>query len=153
MVNWTSNYTVTTGGNVSLVCEASGFPPPVVYWKNNEQILLSGVGRVNLSLLNVSTAEGGMYMCVANSLYHDDLARSTFLSVHPQPPGIYHTTPTLGRHPIVSSIMFNNSLSLGNTHFSQPTLPTTFSSASTFSHQSLPFLLSIAITVCKLSSN
>ena len=56
--------TVTEGGNVNLSCNASGIPPPMVYW-----VKASGQ-RVNgsvLMLTNINRSEAGEYRCEASN--------------------------------------------------------------------------------------
>ena len=89
-------YTIAIGGNISLHCEASGYPLPIVYWKYGDEILLSGLGRVSLSFVNASASATGVYTCIANSMYHDEISRSTFLSVNPPHVHMRPTTPFHG---------------------------------------------------------
>ena len=96
MINWRQNYTIAIGGNISLHCEASGYPLPIVYWKHGDEILLSGLGRVSLSFVNASASATGVYTCIANSMYHDEISRSTFLSVNPPHVHMRPTTPFHG---------------------------------------------------------
>ena len=96
VINWRQNYTIAIGGNISLHCEASGYPLPIVYWKYGDEILLSGLGRVSLSFINASASATGVYICIANSMYHDEISRSTFLSVHPSHVHMRPTTPFHG---------------------------------------------------------
>ena len=96
MINWRLNYTVAIGGNISLHCEASGYPPPIVYWKQGDEILLSGLSRVSLSFVNASTSAAGVYSCIANSMYNDEISRTTFLTVIPPRVHLRPTTPFHG---------------------------------------------------------
>ena len=56
---------VIEGGNVTLTCNASGFPPPTVYWVKTS----NGV-RFNTTALvfpNISMSEEGEYTCFASN--------------------------------------------------------------------------------------
>ena len=59
------NEMVIEGGNVTLTCNASGFPAPTVYW-----VKTSNGDRVNgteLVFTNISRSEAGEYKCVASN--------------------------------------------------------------------------------------
>ena len=60
------NETVIEGQNVTLTCNASGFPTPTVYW-----VKTSNGDRFNeteLVFTNISRSEAGEYTCVASNL-------------------------------------------------------------------------------------
>ncbi|XP_067033410.1 hemicentin-1-like isoform X2 [Acropora muricata] len=60
------NETVIEGGNVTLSCNASGFPAPTVYW-----VKTSNRDRFNVTELvftNISRSDAGEYKCVASNL-------------------------------------------------------------------------------------
>ena len=57
---------VIEGGDVTLTCNASGFPAPTVYW-----VKTSNGDRFNeteLVFTNISRSEAGEYTCVARNL-------------------------------------------------------------------------------------
>ena len=59
------NKTLTEGGNLSLSCNASGTPPPVVSW-----VRISTSQRFDVSVLqltNVSRSEARDYRCEASN--------------------------------------------------------------------------------------
>ncbi|XP_044180198.1 fibroblast growth factor receptor 3-like [Acropora millepora] len=59
------NEVVIEGGNVTLTCNASGFPAPTVYW-----VKTSNGDRFNeteLVFTNISRSEAGKYKCVASN--------------------------------------------------------------------------------------
>ena len=79
IVDIPENYTVTEGGNI--ICEATGYPVPVIVWLNNdgsevnESRLIAGspvaTGVGNLFSMSVSMivrrGDGGVYTCVASN--------------------------------------------------------------------------------------
>ncbi|MEE6505501.1 hypothetical protein FKM82_005546 [Ascaphus truei] len=67
------NVSVTLHGTLTLTCEASGIPPPVMAWHRNnvpltpgENIHLQSGGRV-LKLAHVQIQDGGLYTCLATN--------------------------------------------------------------------------------------
>ena len=59
------NEMVLEGGNVTLTCNASGFPAPTVYW-----VKTSNGDRFNTTELvftNISRSKAGEYKCVASN--------------------------------------------------------------------------------------
>ena len=59
------NETITEGGNLSLSCNVSGSPPPVVSW-----VRISTSQRFDVSVLqltNVSRSEARDYRCVTSN--------------------------------------------------------------------------------------
>ena len=60
------NELVIEGGNVRLTCNASGFPPPIVYWvKTSNRDRFNGT---ELVFTNIRRSEAGEYTCVASNL-------------------------------------------------------------------------------------
>ena len=59
------NEMVIEGGNVTLTCNASGFPPPTVYWVKTS----SGVrfNQTELVFRNINRTEAGEYTCFASN--------------------------------------------------------------------------------------
>ena len=60
------NEPVIEGQNVTLTCNASGFPAPTVYW-----VKTSNGDRFNeteLVFTNINRSEAGEYACVASNL-------------------------------------------------------------------------------------
>ena len=59
------NEMVIEGGNVTLTCNASGFPAPTVYWvkKSNGD----RVNKTELVFTNINRSEEGEYTCVASN--------------------------------------------------------------------------------------
>ncbi|XP_033200590.2 protogenin isoform X2 [Bombus vancouverensis nearcticus] len=75
------NHWLLNGSNLSLVCAASGYPPPLMMWSfiprytGNHNVaqprisLNSSIGITILSLVNVSASDAGVYVCsVKNSV-------------------------------------------------------------------------------------
>ena len=59
------NVMVIEGGNVTLTCNASGFPPPTVYWvKTSNEVRFN---RTELVFTNINRSEAGEYRCVASN--------------------------------------------------------------------------------------
>ena len=72
-----SSVIVEEGQNVSLICQATGQPAPRVTWQKafsqlpkEKTIVVDG----NLTILNISKADGGAYACVAKNLLGKDSA-------------------------------------------------------------------------------
>ena len=59
------NEVVIEGGNVTLSCNASGFPAPTVYWVKTS----NGVrfNETELVFTNINRSEAGEYTCVASN--------------------------------------------------------------------------------------
>ncbi len=63
------------GDDVTLSCNADGFPPPTVSWsRNGSPINTSGNSRISssevrthLTITNVNRTDSGEYRCVANN--------------------------------------------------------------------------------------
>ncbi|XP_074634404.1 hemicentin-1-like isoform X2 [Acropora palmata] len=59
------NETIIEGGNVTLTCNASGFPAPTVYWvKTSNRDRFNGT---ELVLTSINRSEAGEYKCVASN--------------------------------------------------------------------------------------
>ena len=54
------------GINVTLLCEADGFPPPSVEWMKDNSLL--GVKGPVLSIPSVTVRDSGLFTCVARNL-------------------------------------------------------------------------------------
>jgi len=74
-----SSVIVEEGQNVSLVCHATGQPTPTVTWRKAFSQLpkeKTTVADGNLTILNITKADGGAYACVAKNLLGEDSAVS-----------------------------------------------------------------------------
>lgn len=78
MIKVTESIVATTGENITLTCEASGYPPPFISWMRNlEPIstdsrysLSSKNGLGTLQIQNAQVVDGGDYNCViVSTLY------------------------------------------------------------------------------------
>ena len=59
------NELVIEGGNVTLTCNASGFPAPTVYWvktSNGDRL-----NKTELFFTSINRSEAGEYTCVASN--------------------------------------------------------------------------------------
>ena len=73
-----SNVTKTEGENITLHCNATGYPPPTLSWtkdgsdiSNNSRISFSA-DKKQLAITKASRVDSGAYRCVAsNSLGND----------------------------------------------------------------------------------
>ena len=81
---------------ITLSCEASGFPPPVIGWLQNNSTVKSGTVIQNRSIstlklvLTEITEESAEYRCVASNLMGSTVstgAMVTILTRNPTPPG------------------------------------------------------------------
>ena len=60
------NETIIEGGNVTLTCNASGFPAPTVYWvKTSNRDRFNGT---ELVFTSINRSEAGEYTCVDSNL-------------------------------------------------------------------------------------
>ena len=59
------NEMVIEGGNVTLPCNASGFPAPTVYWVKTSNG--DGFNKTDLDLTNINRSAAGEYTCVASN--------------------------------------------------------------------------------------
>ena len=74
-IKTSSNITVDFGEDVTLTCEASGYPPPFITWQRNRESIYHnprytltsyfGYGMLNISEVRLSDA--GLYSCVVVS--------------------------------------------------------------------------------------
>ena len=88
-INPLSNSTVRERNNVTITCEALGYPPPTVVWSRTNGTLCdrvsvsdnisvpTGYGNVtrvsvNLTITNTSREDTGMYTCSANNSVGND---------------------------------------------------------------------------------
>jgi len=72
-----SSVIVEEGQNVSLVCQATGQPTPTVAWSKAFRQLPKQKATVvdrNLTILNITKADGGAYACMAKNLLGKDSA-------------------------------------------------------------------------------
>ena len=60
------NEVVIEGGNVTLTCNASGFPTPIVYWVKTS--IRDRFNGTELVFTNISRSDAGEYKCVASNL-------------------------------------------------------------------------------------
>ena len=58
------NVTVTAGGNVTLSCNVSGTPSPIVSWIKADG---QRTNRRELMLININRSEAGEYRCEASN--------------------------------------------------------------------------------------
>ena len=61
-----SNVTTMKGNQLSLSCNASGFPPPKLKWFKDGELFKVGARTHNISNLRVT--DGGLYTCIAENL-------------------------------------------------------------------------------------
>lgn len=64
------NLTVRKDSSLTLTCNASGFPPPRIYWERQHQMLPSGEKRRESDRLvfsSVSRSDAGTYICTADN--------------------------------------------------------------------------------------
>ncbi|XP_078354327.1 uncharacterized protein LOC144638916 [Oculina patagonica] len=78
---WISpNQTAEIGNDVTLACTVTGLPTPSVVWKKNNKVLLDSQWARNITLHNISLADGGGYQCSAINIVAND-TRTTVLNV------------------------------------------------------------------------
>ena len=83
------NATTTEGENVTLSCNATGDPAPLVYWtKSGSIISISSGPRISfgadnktLTIMNVSRGDSGQYRCVANNSAGENISITATLDV------------------------------------------------------------------------
>ena len=64
IVQITQDQNVTEGHNVTLVCNVSGIPPPMVSWIKPDSQLVSGY---KLEVTNITRSQAGEYKCEASN--------------------------------------------------------------------------------------
>jgi len=78
---WISpNQTVELGKEITLVCKVTGRPSPRIVWKKNGIVLQDSAATGNITLVNISPADGGTYECSAINIVAND-TRITLLNV------------------------------------------------------------------------
>ena len=78
---WISpNQTAELGNDVTLACVVTGLPTPRVVWKKDNKVLLDSQSARNITLVNISPADGGSYECSAINIVAND-TRTTVLNV------------------------------------------------------------------------
>ena len=80
-IPWISpNQTAELGNDVTLACIVTGRPTPRVVWKKDNRVLQDSQSTGNITLVNISPADGGSYECSANNIAAND-TRTTVLKV------------------------------------------------------------------------
>lgn len=70
---WISpSQTAELGKEVTLVCTVTGRPTPRVVWKKNGIVLQDSVSTGNITLVNISSVDGGSYECSAINIVAND---------------------------------------------------------------------------------
>ena len=64
MIQKTQDQNVTEGHNVTLMCNVSGFPPPIVSWMTPDSQRVSGY---KLEVTNINRSQAGEYKCEASN--------------------------------------------------------------------------------------
>ena len=59
--------TVIEGKSVVLVCEAEGFPVPIITWTKNGKLLLESHNKTNYTIHDTSKEDAGKYKCEASN--------------------------------------------------------------------------------------
>ncbi|KAL9964706.1 hypothetical protein ACROYT_G028382 [Oculina patagonica] len=78
---WISpNQTAELGNEVTLSCIVTGLPTPRVVWKKDNKVLLDSQSTRNITLHNISPADGGSYECSAINIVAND-TKTTVLNV------------------------------------------------------------------------
>ena len=82
-----SNVTKTEGENVTLHCNATGYPLPTLSWtkagsdiSNNPRISFSA-DKKQLAITKASRADSGAYRCVANNSLGNDTSMAAVVDV------------------------------------------------------------------------
>ena len=82
-----SNVTKTEGENVTLHCNATGYPLPTLSWtkdgsdiSNNPRISFS-TGKKQLAITKASRVDSGAYQCVATNSLGNDTSKSAVVDV------------------------------------------------------------------------
>ena len=76
--NFATVKTIAQGDNWSVICPVTGFPPPVVYWVKDGDILVDDDSKIHIknedlianarmTIFDVTIADQGQYKCYANS--------------------------------------------------------------------------------------
>ena len=96
-VLWISpNRTAELDNEVTLVCQVTGRPTPRVVWTKNGLVLQDSLSTGNITLDNISPADGGSYECSAINIVAND-TRTTLLNVigwyFPSPEITHRTSP------------------------------------------------------------
>lgn len=78
---WISpNQTAELGNDVTLACTAIGRPTPRAVWKKNGRILLDSQSTGNITIFNITQADGGSYECSVFNIVAND-TRTTVLNI------------------------------------------------------------------------
>ena len=89
-----SDKVLLEGNTTTITCEAFGYPPPIVQWHRidgtlSDRVLVSdsvsvptGYGNVtrvsvNLTIINASREDTGVYMCSANNSVGNDIINTS----------------------------------------------------------------------------
>ena len=84
------------GSHVSLFCGADSNPPPLLTWMRDGTVLREAVAEsLSLELDEVTPAEDGVYLCLAENTYGQD-NRTVGLSVMCESPPCAPHTPGTG---------------------------------------------------------
>ncbi|KAJ7371578.1 hypothetical protein OS493_024253 [Desmophyllum pertusum] len=78
---WISpNQTAELGTGVTLTCTVIGRPTPRIVWKKNGTVLLDSQSTGNITIFNITQADGGSYECSVFNIVAND-TRTTVLNV------------------------------------------------------------------------
>jgi hypothetical protein len=75
-----SDTTVMKGGKVTLVCSATGYPPPTAKWIRNNRTIASGISSANYTIKGIQFDQTGEYVCVASNDFGSS-NKTTFIRV------------------------------------------------------------------------
>ena len=76
------NYTIIQGTTVTLTCNSSGNPQPIILWMKEGHLVLKGKGANTLTFDHIKVQDSGRYQCISSNLAGNVSSVSSFLFVY-----------------------------------------------------------------------
>ncbi|XP_075062943.1 intercellular adhesion molecule 5-like isoform X2 [Mixophyes fleayi] len=99
---------LTEGDNVTLTCEANGFPPPTYSWQKPTPNAVFSKDKKTINIQKAQKTHGGNYICTAQNEHGSDTMTQTITVKEPErkPNGVERTEPAITTVIILMSTSF-----------------------------------------------
>jgi len=84
ITSWERDLEVIAGDDVTIMCEATGNPPPKISWRKQHdgKLILPTEVSSKVVLKNVTREDSGLYICTANNNVEKEVKKTTKITVH-----------------------------------------------------------------------